>query len=408
MAQRFNHAADIGGQTVPYSAVPRAERNRWMVLFDDQDGNRKRILTAHEIRGKHPPDQFHLDATKIIKDIYRPATLFPDTTRKSWDELLTEVQEKYPHTRAETLRSFRAGVKAFKEILPAVLSPADVSDDLATRFRVLWLAAPGKNGKKRSPVTLSYYLRALSAFSNHLKELGYITRNVFKGLPVPKAEKTRKAVPTDDQFNHFWDWLHARYPAWTSLHALIETKAISASRTADVCQLKTAQLKNNALTFGADTVKTKVARSLPLPADLFQTLTQTAGAVYIWEGFFKDIPKYRKQSNGLPPAFEWQTVRNVINNIFREYNDSHPDQPRLAPHGIRRRGVTATVKATGSVDAAASALGLHPQTARAHYLDAQQAFETEETMRKVADALRPKRTPNVHQTDPDKPKTPEN
>ena len=42
------------------------------------------------------------------------------------------------------------------------------------------------------------------------------------------------------------------------------------------------------------------------------------------------------------------------------------------------------------VDAAATALGVHAQTARTHYLDAQRAFQTEDVMRKVAEALRPK------------------
>jgi hypothetical protein len=81
----------------------------------------------------------------------------------------------------------------------------------------------------------------------------------------------------------------------------------------------------------------------------------------------------------------------VVNNIFREFNEANPDQPRFTPHALRRRAITATVKATGSVDAAATAIGVHPQTARSHYLDAQQAFDTADIMRKVAESRRPKR-----------------
>lgn len=405
MARRFDHIADIGQDTrVPYSAVPRKDRGKWALTFPDADGNRVRLTTTHDVRGKHPPDEFHTDAVRLIREHYRPPSLFPTLTSKTWDELLDEVEKTSPHTRPETLRSFRQGVRAFREVMPEVTSPLDVSEERIRRFMKLWLAAPrqGSRGKgKRSPTTLSYYLRALSAFHNHLIALGYANRNPWHGHKAPKAEHTRKPVPTEDDTNHFFAWVHARYPHWHALHALLELKAISASRTADVCQLKTVQLKGGRLTFTADIVKTKEGRSLPLPEDLFATLTQVAGTVYLWEGaFWQGIKDYRKQSNGLPAQFAWKTAYTVVCNIFKEYSEAHPDRPRFTAHGLRRRAITLTVQATGSVDAAATAIGVHPQTARTHYLDAQRAFDTDETMKRVAEALRPKKD-NVTKTTPE-------
>jgi hypothetical protein len=46
--------------------------------------------------------------------------------------------------------------------------------------------------------------------------------------------------------------------------------------------------------------------------------------------------------------------------------------------------------ATGSVDKTAQALGVHPETARKHYLDAQQAFDSAELFKKLAGVLVPK------------------
>jgi predicted ArsR family transcriptional regulator len=48
------------------------------------------------------------------------------------------------------------------------------------------------------------------------------------------------------------------------------------------------------------------------------------------------------------------------------------------------------VGATGSVDQTAEALGVHPETARKHYRDARQAFNSEELFKRMAGVLVPK------------------
>ncbi|OWK46588.1 hypothetical protein FRUB_00287 [Fimbriiglobus ruber] len=133
------------------------------------------------------------------------------------------MEKTSPHARPETLRSFRSGVKAFRETMPEVESPVDISEDRARHSAKLWLAAPSKKGKGggvRSPVSLSYNLRALSAFTNHLIDLGHMAKNPWHGIKAPKAEKTKKPVPTEDETTTLFTWVHSRYPEWKSLHAL--------------------------------------------------------------------------------------------------------------------------------------------------------------------------------------------
>jgi integrase len=399
MAQRYPYVADLTPEIkVPYGAVPRPDRGKWELRFNDRSGSRKRILTTQDVRGKTPPHEFHDEAKKHIKQIFCPPILFPELTAKTWNDLLEEVK-KLPQIREMTINSFERSIRAFKEVMPEIESPADVSDERVRRFGKLWLAGDNKKypGVARSPVTLSYYVRALSAFYNHLFDLGYVSRNPWKGFKVPKTEKKRKPVPTEAATSDFFTWLTNRYPDWKSLHALIELKAISACRTADVCQLKTTQLRDGCLTFTADITKTKEDRSLPLPDDLFTTLKELAGKEYLWENLYQECRTKRKGRgrSHMREAFSWKSIYSILNNIFREYNDEHPDQPRFTPHALRRRAITLTVKATGSVDAAATAIGVHAVTAKTHYLDAQRAFETHETMKKVANVLRPKR----HQKD---------
>jgi len=373
---------------IGYSSKMRKGRP-WLVVFFEGE---KRIEkgTRHEVRSKKPPAEFWDEAEEIVREYFRPAALFPTAKVKTWDEALEEVIATSPTTRAETIRSFRAGIKAVKEVLPDVKTPSALTEDHVRRFSKLWLSKPNKQtGGPRSPVTLSYYLRALSSFANHLKALGYVKANPWKGASVPKPPKRdKKPSPTEAEVNAFFSWVHERYPNWKALHALLNLKNISASRTADVCQVKTAQLRGGRLTFTADITKTNEDRGLPLPKSLFEALKEVAGPVWVWEGLFAEIRQYRKASNGYPSSFSWKTVYAVVNNIFREYNEGpNAGKTRFTPHGLRRRGITAAVKATGSIDAGAHAIGVTSQTAAKHYLDAKQAFETDEVMTKLGEAL---------------------
>lgn len=75
-----------------------------------------------------------------------------------------------------------------------------------------------------------------------------------------------------------------------------------------------------------------------------------------------------------------------MSNIFREYNRAHPGK-KVKPHDLRKRAITLTTLASGSVDATAQAIGIDPQTARRYYLDAQAAFDSEALLKKMADVL---------------------
>ncbi len=376
------------GTVVRYSSKVR--NGSWSAVYLLPTGKRVEKSTHLEARGKHPPDDFHPAVAKLITASY--ALTLPSLERITWDDALEEVGRTSPNTRAETLRSFRQGVRAFREVMPDVASPTDLSLDRVTRFGKLFMGTLKANGKARTAATLSYYVRALSAFSNHLVALGHLPRNPWHDAPRVKVKKVKKDAPTEEQFNHFYQWLKSRYPQWHALHALVETKAVTGCRTADLCQLATCQLQRGGLTFTADTTKTGEARTRPLPPDLYGTLRQVAGPTFVWEGaFWQGIRQFRKQSNGLPPAFRWQTVYQVVNNLFAEYSTAHPDRPKLTPHALRRRAITlAVVGLGGNVDAAANVIGVSPQTARAAYLDTVQAFNADADMRRVMEALRPK------------------
>ena len=80
-----------------------------------------------------------------------------------------------------------------------------------------------------------------------------------------------------------------------------------------------------------------------------------------------------------------------IDDVCPKYREAFPNRPHLTPHDLRRRTITlAVVASDGSVDAAAKALRIHPDTARKHYLDAAKAFDTDTLLKKMAGVLVPK------------------
>jgi predicted ArsR family transcriptional regulator len=79
-----------------------------------------------------------------------------------------------------------------------------------------------------------------------------------------------------------------------------------------------------------------------------------------------------------------------IDDIFPHYRKEFPDRPHMTAHDLRRRAITLMVEAMQSVDATAEALGVHPETARKHYLDAQQAYNSSELFKRMAGVLVPK------------------
>lgn len=390
MARHAEFSTRVGdganARSVGYSST---DRDGFLgVRFVDANGKRVEKMTRCKRRGKTPGPDYHDEATKLIETAYAEIYETPASAKAKWETTLDEV-ERLCTQKPETLRAMKTAVERFRELVPNVESPADVTPDIANRFALLLLATPYSRGKstverKRTPATLSYYRRSLSALWKRLRKLAHVQGNPWTGVEVPKGEKKLPYVPTAEEMQKFFAYIHTRYPHWERLHALLHLKLHSASRTADISQLKTAQIANQRFVFEAKQTKTKTERVVPLPKDLFDTLRRIAGKEWLWDGWNDDLRKFRPGRNPIPETFQAETVQCVLENIFREYSDSHPDIPRLSPHDFRRRAITSMVEITGSVDAAAELLGVTVQTIRNNYLDPKQAFETNDAFDRLA------------------------
>jgi integrase len=412
MANRYEFYAQVGDGdkaiSVGYSTTVRA--GCFGVRFVDPSGKRVEKMTVIEAppaRGKSkptPPATLHIEAAKMICRAYAPT--YPDAKRISFEDAMKEVETTTTDLRPATLHGYKRGIEQLRAALDAddktpkkPSGPTDITPEIASRFARLFLVTPYKRSKasdakerKRSPATLSYYLRSLSGLWGQFIDLGYTTTNPWDAVRRPEVEKKRKHVPTEEEITQFFNWLHERYPTWERLTALLHLKLLSGCRTNDIVQLKSNQLKSGNLVFKAEQTKTKEDRLVPLPDELFTRLTQLAGPINLWEYFLDDVLKFRPSKNKLPEKFTPKTVYWVLSNIFREYSEDHPDRPRLSPHDLRRRAITIMATATGSTDMTAQVYGLSQPTARQYYLDAKRAFNTVEAFKACAGLLIPAHT----------------
>ncbi len=294
------------------------------------------------------------------------------------------------------MEAYTSRINVLREIIPVTKGPHDITVEVAKRFKHLYSTGtftksnkPGAKKYKRSSVTVAITIRLLSCLWNHLIPIGLASANPWESVTRPVAPKSAPTAPTESDIDQFFAWVDAK--GWELLSVFLRVKALAGCRTNDLCQVQSSQFdpKASTLTITSDQDKTNRERIIPLPADLASRLDKIKGTTYLWERYATDSktfrPGRRNQAEFKPSLMYW-----FIDDIFPQYRKAFPDRPPITAHDLRRRAITLMVEATQSVDATAESLGIHPETARKHYLDAKQAYNSAELFKKLASVLVPK------------------
>jgi integrase len=177
---------------------------------------------------------------------------------------------------------------------------------------------------------------------------------------------------SDDQVDEFFDWLAARFGDWDLPTVYFRVKAQTRCRVEDLCALPSAAVGGGAITFTAELVKGRKARSIPISTDLFSALERIKGDRYVWEhypaGLRKVLEALEWPTHRLKPEFKPRRVAGWVMTLFRAFNDARPDQPKLTSHMFRKRAFTLAKKAGIDSRDAAVAFGCNPDTMAMHYI----------------------------------------
>lgn len=336
---------------------------------------------------KNPPADWFTETAGIIATHYKPQT---DDKTATWGDVLTELANEDLRPRAREV--YLSALAVFRRYVPTSNGPGDVTPEIAKAFTRKYqldgFTRSSASDAKRYPrtaKTVENMVRRMSGlWSKIMPRLA--TSNPWQLVKRPKVPKTLPAIPSEETVTGFLDWLTARYPTWELIRAFVEVKMVAGCRLYDLCQVKAAQFNHEAgtLTILAGQDKTHRERVIPLDADLAAKLARVRGTVYLWERFLPESKLYRpatKTKNR--EEFTPELLCNAMKNVFREYKGG-----KLRSHGLRKRAITLTTLATQSVDATAQAFGLDPATARKYYLDAKQAFNGSELLKRMAGVLR--------------------
>jgi integrase len=356
------------------------------------------IVPKHFDAAKDPPADWFTETAKLIVRHYTP-TLPTDPKRVTWAQVLKELPGSVD-LRKRSLDVYRSIIRLLCEYVPETKGPGDISPELAKSFRSKYAAGTWRRGKsedartyKRQPKTIDNAIRRLSGLWGHLRAMGYANSNPWEEVPRPTIPKKLPVAPTEEDVTNFFKWLDAKH--WEMMSAFLRVKALAGCRTADLCQVKSNQFdaKNGVLTIDYTQDKTHRTRSIPLPATLSTVLDRIKGPEYLWESYTESA-KIHRPGRRNKDEFSPQTLYWAVLDLFEKYRKAYPERPPIRSHDLRRRAITLTVAATQSVDSAAEALGVHPTTARRHYIDSKAAFNSTELLKKMASVLVPPGSPN--------------
>jgi integrase len=366
----------------------------WRVQFPDPDrpGKYREVST-----GKRTEHEAWPEAGRIVLAAYGGVALKPTAKTVAWDRVLADLPTapSAADLRPRTLGMYRDAVTALRKTVSETKGPGDITDAVAKRFRHLYATtpytrsnAPGATQYTRSKKTVANAVHFLSCLWGHLRAMGYADANPWENVQRPVPDKKVPTAPTEEDFNRFFAWVDGK--KWEVMSVFLRVKALAGCRTIDLCQIRAGQFDPQArtLTILPAQDKTHRERVVPLPEPLSDRLAAIKGRDHLWDRYTDSIREHthdpRAATEFTPERLAW-----AVKRLFVQYRKQHPDRPRIRPHDLRRRAITLTVMATGSVDAAADALGVKPETARRHYVDADKSFKSAELMRKMAGILLP-------------------
>jgi integrase len=349
------------------------------------------------------------EAARIVLRTYTDAGLKPTAKTITWPQVLEELGKHggkgKTKLRPRTLAMYRDAVTALRKTI-TTKGPFDVTPEVARRFATLYASTPYTRAKPRtikrgadkgkvieptqytrSAKTIDNAIHFLSCLWSAIIEMKYATTNPFDKVPRPTLDPKPPTAPTEDDFANLFTWVDGL--KWELMSVFVRVKSLAGCRTSDLCQLRSYQFdaKSRTLTILATQDKTNKSRTIPLPESLAKRLDAIRGKTYLWEAYTSSI---REHTNDPRAATEFtpQRLAMAVRRLFVKYAKAFPERP-IMPHDLRRRAITQTVKACGSVDMAGDMLGVTAATARKHYLDSKQAFDTSQLYKKMSGILVP-------------------
>jgi integrase len=392
MPRLYPHSHVCNGQLVGYTVKLFGDPQTYCIFFRMPDGRRVRRDT-NQLRMAAAVEA----AQAIIELEYAPNAASVETV--TWEQAIERLEARLATSgnRSSTLGYYLKLIRSLRAKCPTD-GPGEVTAKLAAAWRDKLMTTPKASrfpkkkatkpikavpAKMRSAHYVAGMVNGLSALWQKwfVEDLKIVEINPWKDVEAPKADKLPVKYATDEMIEHFYGWIAERYGDWSFPKLFLATKAYTGCRLMDLCSLKSGQARNKRLVFPADLTKGRKERAVPLPDELFASLSEFKGKTWLWEKYLPGL-KAAISAKGWPGhqlnlEFSPKRLYFWIETLFTEYRKANKDRPVLTSHMFRKRAFTMAWQAGVDARRASIAYGCNVDTLLKHYvlMDEQQVTD---------------------------------
>jgi integrase len=399
MAWQRNHVVLATGERVRFTLLERAGSPVYFVRFRGPKGNRLERSTG----AAKKPDAIGAAHRIVLEEFQQVA---PASERMPWNTAREKLRDalEADGKRPKTVTGYLEMLGKLTDMFPLAQGPADITDRMAADFKVKY--GRGRFVRKRNPKegeaapeyarrtkSLDSRLRTLKAVFSWFKSMRLVDANPFEKVEAPDLDRHEVKYIRQGDVTAFFDWLEGRFPGWEMPRLFFTVKALSACRLDDLCNLRSTQLQDGRLVFGADTTKNRSERYVPLPSDLYKDLLAYRGGTYLWERYPPELIEVNK-AKGYPvhrqnPEFAPRRLYLWVVQVMQDYQRRTGND--LSSHDFRRAAFTRAAEEDVHPKRAATAFDVTAETMMRYYTATEKKRTADEVLGGLANKLLPAR-----------------
>ncbi len=397
-----NYVILRNGERIRYSLFEKEDRPGYYVRFKGKDGRYAKPSTGCSRK----VDAIN-EAHRIILEHYE--SVIPKMEWVTWDEAKAKLEESMlaDNKRPKTIQGYIETLNRLIEMFPRTQGPGDMSEFLASEFKVKYANGTFSRKRKkregdlaeeyaRKTKSLDSRLRTLKAVFSWFVDMRLLEKNPFDNVEQPEMDCHEVKYVKPDDLLDFLAWLEEWYKGWRMPYLFFMVKIVTGCRLDDICNLRSEQMQEGRVIFGADITKNRSERYAILPADLYAEVDAYKGEKYLWERYPAElkaaIAKKGAPTHRLNLEFSPRRLYLWIVALMQDYQkDTGRD---LSSHDFRRAAFTRAAEADIHPKRAAVAFDVTAETMLRYYTATEKKRTADEVLSELQAQMMPKKPSN--------------
>jgi site-specific recombinase XerD len=400
-AWQRNYVTLRSGDRIRYALYPKPGSDAYFVRFKGKDGRYVRVSTGQ----RKKPDAID-EAHRLVREHYEE--IAPTSATVTWEvakEKLEEAMEA-DGKRPRTIGGYVETLNKLIAMFPLARGPADITAHMAGDFKAKYGGGTFtrkrtvKKGEKvaglpRQTKSLDSRIRTLKAVFGWFLSLRLVNENPFEKITAPEMDRHGVKYVHEDDVSAFFEWLEERFPGWRMPYLFFSVKAATACRLDAICHLRSEQLRDGRLVFGADLTKNRSERYAILPADLYAELDEYKGQEHLWERYpaelRAEIARKGAPTHRLNLEFAPRRLYLWIVALMQDYQKATGRD--LSSHDFRKAAFTRAAEKDIHPKRAAVAFDVTAETMLRYYTATEKKRTADEVLSELQIDLLPKKKP---------------